>query len=202
MEYNEDWDVEWNELIDAYEKESDRSAGLLASSFLDEYLANCIQSVFIDDSSDYPNEKRSPVKGLLSYNGPIGTFGIRIDMAYALGLITDDERDDFHQIRKIRNEFAHSSKPIGFNNSKVKSHCNALKLGKEFANGTVILEFDDTDLRLKFLRTISLLHVLVHNRRVGIKPFKAATKHPDKSKMKRIKVSSLETKNQDNSTAK
>ena len=63
---------------------------------------------------------------LEGFNAPLGTFSSRIKAAYALGLIAKDQSDDLERLRKIRNEFAHSWRPITFANPKIAAHIRAL----------------------------------------------------------------------------
>ena len=63
---------------------------------------------------------------LKGFNAPLGTFSSRIKAAYALGLIAKDQSEDLERLRKIRNEFAHSWRPITFGNPKIAPHIRAL----------------------------------------------------------------------------
>lgn len=63
---------------------------------------------------------------LEGFNAPLGTFSARIKAAYALGLIEKDQLDDLERLRKMRNEFAHSWRPIGFENAKISALIKAL----------------------------------------------------------------------------
>ncbi|OOG87040.1 hypothetical protein B0E41_04845 [Hydrogenophaga sp. A37] len=53
------------------------------------------------------------------FNAPLGTFSSRIKAAYAMGLITKDQFIDLERLRKIRNEFAHSWKPVNLSKQKI-----------------------------------------------------------------------------------
>ena len=60
------------------------------------------------------------------FNAPLGTFSARVKMAYALGLIAEDQYADLEHLRKIRNEFAHSWKLISFSEPRIAAHIAAL----------------------------------------------------------------------------
>jgi Mannitol repressor len=60
------------------------------------------------------------------FNAPIGTFSTRIKMAYSLGLITNQQYEDFDRFRRIRNEFAHNWEPISFADQKIAAHISAV----------------------------------------------------------------------------
>jgi len=98
--------------------ESDRASGLMSAAFLEDYLSRLIGAFMVDNIK---------VKSeIFSHNGPLGTFSSKIDMAFMLGLISDNTKRDLHLLRKIRNEFAHSAKPLEFTNSAINSRCGEL----------------------------------------------------------------------------
>jgi hypothetical protein len=49
---------------------------------------------------------------------PKGSFDSRINNAVAVGLLTQNEHDDLHEIRKLRNSFAHNLRAKDFDVSK------------------------------------------------------------------------------------
>lgn len=70
-------------------------------------------------------EGGSASKLLTGFNAPIGTLSARIEMAAALGLISEQERHDATLIRKIRNDFAHSLQ-VSFESEHIEHRCAAL----------------------------------------------------------------------------
>jgi hypothetical protein len=44
----------------------------------------------------------------------LSTFSAKIDMAYALEIISDESRVELHKMRNIRNKFAHARKLLSF----------------------------------------------------------------------------------------
>lgn len=107
-------------IISEIRGQSDRAAGIVASAFLEDELANAIQSRL------YTN---SDVKEAL-FNGeeaPFGDFSGKINVGFALGLYSNQTRKDLHLIRKIRNRFAHHSAPSSFDDPlKVAEWCDAM----------------------------------------------------------------------------
>lgn len=92
----------------------------MAAEYIDQHLVMLLKTNLIDN--------KSVIKGLLDNpNGPLSTFSSHIELAYALGLIYENAHSDLHLIRKIRNEFAHTSEPISFNNNSISDKC--LRLG-------------------------------------------------------------------------
>jgi hypothetical protein len=77
---------------------SDRVAGIVTPAFLDELLGKVLRN-HLHQNDELLNDMLKP-------GGKLGEFGIKIDMAFLLGTISDRARKDLHRIRKIRNEFA------------------------------------------------------------------------------------------------
>ncbi|WP_460104724.1 MltR family transcriptional regulator [Pseudomonas sp. S2_D10] len=98
--------------------ESDRAVALMAAAFLEDYLAQLISKKMLDNAK-VRNE-------MYEHNGPLGTFSAKINTAYMFGLISQAVRNDLHLLRKIRNEFAHTAKPLEFTEHRIKSRCNEL----------------------------------------------------------------------------
>src|SRR5262249_25604196 len=55
--------------------------------------------------------------------GPLGSFGARTKLVYALGLIGATARRDLDLVRRIRNEFAHLSDAHRFSDPSVRDRC-------------------------------------------------------------------------------
>ena len=60
------------------------------------------------------------------FNAPLGTLSARSRAAYALGLVTRDQFEDLERLRKIRNAFSHSWKPISLNDPGIADHVRAI----------------------------------------------------------------------------
>lgn len=105
-----------NELSD----ESDRGCALFGSSYLEAALQNLIIDFLVGD--------QAVIDSLFSGTAPLATFSAKIDMAYSLGLITSLERRDFHLVRKIRNDFAHSAEALSFSTTSIHQRCAELTL--------------------------------------------------------------------------
>src|SRR6185436_438885 len=91
---------------------------------LDDWLGQLLQLYFIDH--------QKACDALLDDPGPVSTFGARIQLAFALGLISDNESRMLNLIRKIRNEFGHSVETRSFHISPIKERCLELDAGPKF----------------------------------------------------------------------
>ena len=58
---------------------------------------------------------------------PLSTFSSKIAMAYALSIINKDVYNELEKIRKIRNEFAHSSAVLHFGSTAIAPLLGRLK---------------------------------------------------------------------------
>jgi hypothetical protein len=110
---------------EAYRKailgESHRSSALMASAFVEHALLDLIMVKLITLSEKDENDL---------FFGPgsiLGTFAARIDIAYAMGLIHDENRSDLNIIRNVRNAFAHSIKDIDFHHPLIKKECRKFR---------------------------------------------------------------------------
>ena len=98
---------------------SDRDSGLMAAAYLDEALKGMLASYMV-------NDKRL-IKDLFNGQGPLATFSSRINIAFALGKLSKEAKNDLHIIGKIRNEFARVSDSIDFETETIKKRCKELK---------------------------------------------------------------------------
>src|ERR1700752_5029038 len=86
--------AEFSAWLEEFQKESDRACGVLAAAFLDSLLGDLLKRYCRDD----PN-----ARGFIQQRD----LWSRIELTFALGLISKLEQDDLHLIRSVRNEFAH-----------------------------------------------------------------------------------------------
>lgn len=89
----------------------DRGLILSLAAFAEEALGELLKAFMT------PSEATTQL--IEGFNAPLGTFSSRIKAAYAIGLITKDQFLDLERLRKIRNEFAHSWKPVDLSKQKV-----------------------------------------------------------------------------------
>jgi DNA-binding MltR family transcriptional regulator len=107
------------DLAKEFDKESDRGSILLAAAYLDYLLADLLASIMIGTKDDLDALLRMPTS-------PLGTFSSRIRLTYSLGLISADESKDLHNIREIRNKFAHRLFGLSFATDSIKDRCKNL----------------------------------------------------------------------------
>lgn len=141
-----DWLKDYNKIVQSYKDESDRAAALLAASFLEHIFAEKLRSFFAKDKS---------VEALFECHGPLGSLSAKIDIAFALGLLTHDMKSDLTLIRKVRNHFAHHPQHTSFADSPVRDFCAKLTTAKGIPtrNGA---EFREKKPRDQYLFAVAL----------------------------------------------
>jgi hypothetical protein len=102
--------------------EADRAVVILQASMVESILENAIAQRMRHDL------KEETKKEIFEFEGPIGTFSAKITVAYALGIFGSITRRDLDLIRLMRNQFAHSRKPLKFSISVVTNVCAQLRL--------------------------------------------------------------------------
>jgi DNA-binding MltR family transcriptional regulator len=112
------------ELKNELRRESDRGSVVLAVAWIDEYLTEFLKSFLCQPINN--NKDR-----LFKVGGPIGDFGIKIDLAYRLGLIRQVTCRSLHLFRRLRNDFAHLASQVTLETPAVKDRiAEILKLNK------------------------------------------------------------------------
>lgn len=101
-----------------FQAETDRGAALVGVALLDKQLHDLLRSHLLD--------KKESLELLEGGSAPLGTFSARIKASYCLGLLTDLEHRELQLIRKVRNEFAHQTHGLTFQNEKIASLCGNL----------------------------------------------------------------------------
>lgn len=109
--------------------ESERGQVLISASVLDDLLQRILEAFLIEGDS--------AAKLLSGFNAPLGSFSARIAAGAALGLITEQERHDADEIRKIRNDFAHSLK-ASFESDSIKARCARLHFSAKDYEGVTV----------------------------------------------------------------
>lgn len=100
-----------------FQGETDRGLAVLAPAYLDTLLEELLRAFL---------RPTDAIDTLLQPSGPLGAYSVRIDLAHALGFLSDKAGRDLHLLRKIRNEFAHSVDTHAFSEDRVRNWCREL----------------------------------------------------------------------------
>lgn len=113
----------FNGFLTEFQHETERAAAVLGAAYLDTLLEELLCASFVEAPTD--NDR------LFAQEGPLASFSARIKLAYFLGLITKEEHDDLHQVREIRNRFAHKIHGLTFDTDEIRDRCRNLKCTEE-----------------------------------------------------------------------
>ena len=131
-----------------FHEQPDRVVAIVGAAYLDSTLESLLKAVLIDSHEE--------VECLLGQFGPLAAHGARCQLAYCLGLITRDQRDDLKTVAKVRNAFAHDFNQTTFDVSPVRDLCSSLKSPGQLAAMPNQLFFGDTAERLnEYVREIT-----------------------------------------------
>jgi DNA-binding MltR family transcriptional regulator len=108
-----------------YQTQTDRGAAIISGAILEEYLTNALKRRLILTG------KLKDALFSFDKNGALADFAQKIDIGYAVGILKPEVREDLHNVRRIRNRFAHTIAPIDFQDSKIVGYCSALRAGTE-----------------------------------------------------------------------
>lgn len=142
----------------------DRAVALLLASQVQRYVE-------ITAISHLVRRDEETTKTLVDRGGPLGSFNSTIRLAYALGIITANERDDLDTVRQIRNAFAHTLLPIDFKTEQIAKLIEKMWAVKGYRSGTdTTVPYPETslaallarysienDMRLKFIHACRAL---------------------------------------------
>jgi hypothetical protein len=103
------------EIINAIEKQEDRSAAILAAIYLEDRITSTIEAHGVADSR-------------------LKTLASKIDAVCRAGLFEKPITDVMHTVRSIRNAFAHDLAPLTFDTPSIADSCKRL-YSHEFLRG-------------------------------------------------------------------
>jgi DNA-binding MltR family transcriptional regulator len=150
-----DW-IYWSQ---QYQKETDRGLAITSSAMLDHLLASLIEAFLV-------NDKKATKELLKGPNSPLGTFWSRIIIAYSLGLIPSDERNDLELIGEIRNKFAHKAIHLSYETDPISNLINKFKIPK-MQNAIMRINPNRTKKSI-YIDTVSMISTFIEKRKLSI----------------------------------
>ncbi len=109
---------DFNEMNASLSEMDARALILTVAAFAEDSLGHLLREYLL------PNKASEQL--VSGFNAPLGTFSARIKGAFALGLITKEQFDDLEHLRKIRNTFSHTWRPISIDNPSIAGRIKAL----------------------------------------------------------------------------
>jgi DNA-binding MltR family transcriptional regulator len=103
-------------------KESDRGCAIFGAAILHDDLERLFRAFFRNDEESI----KHVINPLFQGFAPLATFSSRIQLAYAMGLISKDLKYRLDIVRRLRNDFAHESGPIDFDDVRCRDKLRIL----------------------------------------------------------------------------
>jgi hypothetical protein len=113
--------------IDEISQGPPRAAVIVGTVLLEDALRWCLCGYLIPRGYRIalPREEQNSVFD--NEAAPLNTFHQKIVMGYSLGIYGKITRDDLYRIKKVRNVFAHSFRPLTFDTKEVVKECIELR---------------------------------------------------------------------------
>lgn len=99
---------------------TDRSAALVGAALVDSSIVNALRAHFVEMKED---EFENLFYGR---NAVLSTLAGRTKIAFAMGIFGTQARDMIDSVRRIRNAFAHSARPLEFSHPLIEKECHGL----------------------------------------------------------------------------
>jgi DNA-binding MltR family transcriptional regulator len=115
------WTVKDFKPIEELAQASDRAVAIIAGALADSKLSDLIRADFHLDDEPHTRAVR---KEVFNHDGPLGSFGAKINLAYLSGYLTQDGHKDLTNLKNIRNLFAHYAEHNTFAGQKIKALCD------------------------------------------------------------------------------
>jgi DNA-binding MltR family transcriptional regulator len=114
--------AEFKRLETESRRSSARGAVMIVGAIIDDILADAIRSKLVNTDKD---------EELFGVERPLGTFGARLKLAYALGLVSKKMYHDMDNLRKIRNAFAHGLRHLTFDTPEIATLVRGMHCAKD-----------------------------------------------------------------------
>lgn len=113
--------MEFCQLVNDLDSKPDTDLVVLSMAYLDTVLEKAIISGLINTSG-------SVIYSLFGHRGSaLSSLASKIDVAAALGVLSDSAREDLHALREIRNLYAHAFSTPSWDSPDVKKFIDKLK---------------------------------------------------------------------------
>jgi hypothetical protein len=143
----------YSAFVTRFHEETDRAAAVLAGGYLDAFMEAALRSVLVAGAR---------LDALFDAQGALRSFGSKISLAAALGLVTEDLARDMDLVRKVRNHFAHHIWEASFDGAPVRDWCKAIGVVDSAVNrdtGERVL--DSNPPRIRYLLAVGMSTMLV-----------------------------------------
>ncbi len=101
------------------EFDSDRAAGIVAGSIVDIRLEEALRNLMKQDNEHH----KTIAQNLFRPSGSLGPFSAKIDVAYLIGILSEEAYKDSVILKGIRNDFAHELECDSFDIASIRDRC-------------------------------------------------------------------------------
>ena len=112
-------------------KESDRAAGIIAATFVEDRLTRAIKQR-LRQSDARKSLTSILLADIFRPSGPLGTFSTKNKIGYLLGLYQARFYRELELVKDIRNDFAHSLDTATFDTPSIRDRCAHLKIIEQY----------------------------------------------------------------------
>jgi DNA-binding MltR family transcriptional regulator len=102
----------------AMDEDSELACAVLGAAYLEKMLGILLRRFFVE----------SDMKEMFGTGGVLENCGAQNEIAFAVGLISEDTRNNIRLISKIRNDFAHSHTKVSFKMTSIADRCAKLTI--------------------------------------------------------------------------
>ncbi len=130
------------------ETQTDRGVAVIAAAVLDELMQMLLLARFIKIGSERKDALFQKI------GAPLSPFSAKIELAFALGIISNEARLTAHLIRDVRNKFAHRIEQLSFDHPEVAEILDARLLASAKTAGKTRRE--------RFLRSFQAVALVLY----------------------------------------
>lgn len=143
-------------IMKGLEKEPDLSAVITGGAIVEAALESLLKSKF--------RYRDSNLIGQLFLNrGPLMDFHSKIIVAQAFGVLTSPLAQELHSIKSIRNAFAHSKVPLGFEHEPIAREMRSSRMRSVISRGEQNGHLTDMDDRSWFMLVVKVVLVIMQS---------------------------------------
>lgn len=127
------------------DKQRDRGAGIIAVAILEEHLVAAIK-MRLEKNEDIHRK-------LFTGYGPLSSLSAKIDLGFLLGIYPSRFHKMLHDIREVRNDFAHNPLPVSFRSQRERCERLSFQSGaKRRWNKHLAAILERTDIKMNFFQ--------------------------------------------------
>lgn len=133
-----------NDFLKDIHGKSDRAVAIIGASLLNAQIEQLLTVFFVQDEAE--------IEALLGGDRPSGNFGVRLRLAYLLGLISLEEHVDLAAVNRISEAFSRELEEISFDDLPIRAWCLDLSLPNK-----IMLSGEQRRPRQLYVFTVALL---------------------------------------------